>query len=547
MPPTLTRREWFSLLLFAAAVMMITSLPYLIGSQAARPGEHYTGLLLGIEDANSYLAKMRLGANGAWLFTMRYTAESHTPALLFTPYLLIGKIAGLIAPPTSPAHYDALLMVFHGVRFLSGMLVIVVSYRFLAAFVRVRALRWLGAVLVSLGGGLGWLLVSTGNGNYLGWTPVDLLLPEGYTFYLLYGLPHLALARAGLLVGLLCLFQSARCFRPDQWLRWSMVAGACWLVMAVCVPFYGAVLALILGAWGLGVWLRRGRFPLDLIWRCAVGGILPGIMLLYSLLVTATEPVLKATFQDQNLLTSPPPIHFLFGYGLLTLAALPAFPCVWQRGKKDIRWILPLSWLIIAPVLAYFPIEVQRRMLEGVFVPLCLMSVIGLRLWWIALRRVTQRRAGWVWRALALGIAAISLGTPIMTMLAGAFAPYNEQNRPQFNVSAGAVAMFEWLNTNTSPDQVALSATRAFSNRIPAWTNLRSYLGHPVETLDALTKEAEVKAFYEGRMEAPERQSFFAQRGIRYWLFTPDDPPPPDDLIPVYVNEAGYRVFKVGK
>ncbi len=62
--------------------------------------------LFGSDDGYSYLAKMRLGLRGDWLFTLRYTAEPHSGALLFLPYIALGKLTGLAVSPHSP---DAML------------------------------------------------------------------------------------------------------------------------------------------------------------------------------------------------------------------------------------------------------------------------------------------------------------------------------------------------------------------------------------------------------------------------------------------------------
>ncbi len=100
-------------------------------------------------------------------------------------------------------------MVFHAARLVFGFALILVSYRFVAVFLRRPAARWLALLLITLGGGLGWLLVIAGHDHLMGSLPVDFFVPEDYSFLILFGLPHLALARAVMLGGLLLIF--ARC------------------------------------------------------------------------------------------------------------------------------------------------------------------------------------------------------------------------------------------------------------------------------------------------------------------------------------------------
>ena len=55
----------------------------------------FGGCILLVEDCYSYLAKMRQGAEGAWLFHIAYTPEPHSGTLFFLFHLrgsgIIGK------------------------------------------------------------------------------------------------------------------------------------------------------------------------------------------------------------------------------------------------------------------------------------------------------------------------------------------------------------------------------------------------------------------------------------------------------------------------
>ncbi|MCZ7540484.1 MAG: hypothetical protein M5U29_11340 [Anaerolineae bacterium] len=203
-----SRVEWRRVILFAAAVMLVTTIPYVVGALAAGAGWTFGGFVFGADDGYSYLAKMRLGARGDWLFTLRYTHEPHGGAPLFLPYLLLGKLAALFVSPRSPHLPAALIVAFHAARIACGFALILVTYRFIAAFLRGPATRMLALVLIALGGGLGWPLALAGRGDWLGSLPVDFYIPEGYSFLILFGLPHLALARAALLGGLLLLLRA---------------------------------------------------------------------------------------------------------------------------------------------------------------------------------------------------------------------------------------------------------------------------------------------------------------------------------------------------
>lgn len=544
--PHITRREWRNVLLFAVITMLITTLPYLVGAASQRDGWRFGWFMFGITDGNSYLAKMREGAVDGWLFHITYTSEPHDGAVLFVPYLAGGKLAALFASPSSPEFVDVMLIIFHASRIIFGILLILVMYRFIAAFLVKRSMRWLTLVLATYGGGLGWLLLMFGQGNWLGSPPVELILPEGYSFYLLYGLPHLALARAAMLGGLLLIFQALSLDSRDwRWLANSLLAGLCWLVMGLCVPFYIAVIYVVLGVWGLAALFRWRTFPTKLFVRCVIGALVPLPYFLYNVYVFATNPVM-AQWSAQNTLYSPHPLHYVLGYGVLAILALPAIRWGWRRGRRRTTYLLLPAWVVAAPILVYLPINVQRRLLEGMFVPLCILAVMGLRLWWIGsgVRRY-PRRARLIWREAVIGLLVVSLTSTIMLALGTTLAARNtDPTNIVFHHPPAEIAALDWLNTHVPADSVVLCSLEV-GNYLPARTSLRAFIGHGPETLYLDKKTQLYKRFIAGQMSADQRRDLFAANHIRYVIVEPGQSAPDAPDLSLLYNQDGYMVYEV--
>ena len=202
---TCSAREYGFVLICGVVALAITSIPYVLGAVLATESRVFGGFVYAVEDCYSYLAKMRQGAEGAWLFHIAYTPEPHMGTMFFLFHLLLGKVAALLPGGDLTAR---MVWVYHGARWVFGLGLLLTVYRFLAAFterVGVRRLAWL---LVTFGGGLGWLLVALGQPDWLGSMPLDFILPEGFTFLVLYAFPHIALARTLLLWGVLSLLQA---------------------------------------------------------------------------------------------------------------------------------------------------------------------------------------------------------------------------------------------------------------------------------------------------------------------------------------------------
>ncbi len=109
-------------------VMLLTSLPYLLGYAMQGEALRFSGFIFAVEDGNSYIAKMLSGAHGSWLFRTPYTSMQQGGVLMFAPYILLGKLA------SSPGMHDQLVGLFHLFRILSGVLFLTGDlrvYRFL--------------------------------------------------------------------------------------------------------------------------------------------------------------------------------------------------------------------------------------------------------------------------------------------------------------------------------------------------------------------------------------------------------------------------------
>ena len=118
----ISRREWLQVFGWSAVILLVISLPYLYGALISTPAAQFGGLVIGVEDGNSYLAKMRLGATGGWRFYLFYTSEPHRGAYLFLFHLLLGKLARLSGL--------SFILVYHLARIVCGFFCII-SYIFL--------------------------------------------------------------------------------------------------------------------------------------------------------------------------------------------------------------------------------------------------------------------------------------------------------------------------------------------------------------------------------------------------------------------------------
>ncbi|NUQ03151.1 MAG: hypothetical protein HUU31_04625 [Anaerolineae bacterium] len=518
------RSEWRWVALFASVVMLVTTIPYWLawgedGWLSGMGDLTFSGFFYGVEDGHSYLGKMRQGARGELSFSLFYTSEAHeAEPLVFLPYLLPGWVVGRVIDSDDPALTPALLGVFHLMRVVFGALMIAVIYAFVSRFLDQVRLRRLALALGVFGGGLGIIQMLVLPGH----TPLEMYTPEAASWLILLGIPHLALARAALLGGLLALIDAQD---QPRWFGRVLIAGLCWLITGLAVPFYLAILYCIAGAWGLAALIRTRRFPTALFLRAAAAcGLTLPLFLHYAAIFTGNPAFV--VWSVQNNLPSPPILDYLFTYGLIGVLALIAFFRLPREMER--RFMLLIGWLAAVPFLVYLPINVQRRMSEAVLIPLAIFSAITLD----RIRRLPRL------------VIIAALCSSSVVLLAGNFFLTGDKTYPGFQPTA-RIAAFHWLSAHAEPGAVIMTAVET-GNALPAYADLRVFMGHGPETLYWLGKTAQLEAFYESRMTDAEildlarhpcAPSFECEGPLRYIYYGRDEGnPPADGAMPRWVQ-----------
>ena len=527
---TKAEKKW--LLCFTLLVLIFTSIPYVMGFIMQGEAWRYTGFVFGVEDGNSYIAKMLSGANGAWLFKTPYTAVPQRGFLGFLPYLLLGKLS------LRNMQHASLAVLFHAFRWLGGFLMIWATYDFVSVFIEdVRYRRW-ATMVGSIGGGFGWLAVFGLSGLWSEGLPLEFYSPESFGFLSVYGLPHLACARAFLLWGL---GRYLSC-RAGDW-KGGLKTSALWLGLSLMQPITVVVGGALI-AWHLlitvvqalstksDVLKRRWREQFGFAVRMA---IFPAPIVFYTAWAFTRDPFLSG-WSGQNVISSPPFGDYLLAYGGMLVFAIFGFWKVWQEIDKRNQWLFLLGWVAIFPVLAYLPFGVQRRLPEGVWVALSVLAVNG----FAALPKK-------LWRINEI-VAVLSVLPACILILGGVTAVMNISTplyRPALEVEA-----FDWLRENGKPEAIVLAAYET-SNPLPAWTPQRCLVGHGPESVNLDEMNVHVKVFFSDSGTDEARRDLISEFDIAYVVWGPDEkalgdwkPGSAAYLISEFMNSE-YEVFRV--
>ncbi len=514
--------------LIALALCLLTAgatcVPYVLAGSLSPSGWSFSGFLLNPIDGFSYLAKMREGAAGAWLFRLPYAPQPGPGAFLFVFYLALGHLAqALHLPP---------LVIYHAARVLGGASMFWMAYWFFELALPDRAVRWAAFLLTLVGSGLGWL------GMLFGANPSDLTIPESVPFLSAYANAHFGLAAAALLGAAIAVSGWIR--RPGWRLVLAFASGA---VMGIVLPFAVVSAAVVLGLWlawetnrasSLGGWRlawrdTRGRWLTFA--ACLAGGVPWGV---YDVWVTRTSVALAA-WSRQNLTPSPPVGDYALGFGLALVLALTAL--VLARPGQTAGGRLMITWAILGAILLYAPLGVQRRLSLGLYFPMAGLAAMGLR-------RLFDARA-------TFGLATacvIALSVPSNMVVVAAGLAGVARHDSSITISNAESAAYAWLEANVAPGEMVLAGPRA-GNRLPALTGARVLYGHPFETPDAERSLSLVRQLYGWTGTDAEALDRIRELGVGLVFFGEDERQSGDPhwitQLPVRFQEGGFSILEV--
>lgn len=468
-------REWLWAAGASIAIVTITVIPYLVGFAASDEGRVFTGAFYDLRDYASHLAKMWQGYRGSWQFVLLFTSEEHPGGFVHPFYLALGHLARLLG--------TGLPVAYHLARFLWGVMCLLAAYGFIALFVGEVRLRRMAFLLAALGAGFGWLLLLLRPGPIGGVMPIDFWLSDFYVFFSIFAFPHFPASLGLMLLCFASLVGWTR--RPDRvWLLAGGIAAgvAVGFIHPYLMPFVDAVFAAF---WLFEMWSKR-RLLRSRMLALGIMALAQLPLLGYYLALFGRNPVF-AGWTAQNRTPSPPLYHYLLGMGLLgPLAALGLIRLL----RAPRRWedAFPAVWVALALVLAYGPWSFQRRLTEGLTVPLAILAVWGWRDF-----VEPHLRGGcpaWWLRAAAVAFASVTNLLLMVGFVVGALT-----GAPEFFYPRPLVEAVDWLGGRSRWDEPVFSAPET-GVLVVGRIGHRVVIGHPMETVDYAETKAAVEEFY---------------------------------------------------
>jgi hypothetical protein len=542
--PDVTRREILGVIGIASVVVAISSLPYLLGYLSATPDTEFGGFVIDLDDSFSYLAKMQQGIWDGWTYSIPFTPEEHSGAYLYTFYLGLGKLSSLVGLSVTQT--------YHLARLVCGLSLLVMAYIFASAFLETRDKRLVAYLLISFSSGLGWLILLIGGPSALtGVAPIDFWWIEAYTFLAILTFPHFAAALTLLLLFFLLALRHLETFRLP-----TLVLGIpTFLALCVIHPYNAFLVDGVLVAYWLFLFVHRRRLPRREALPILIWAVTPIPLLAYYYRALGSDPVFRS-WAAQTVLPSPSMPHLFLGYGIVFLLAIGGLVLVIRH--RDEKRMLLVSWAASTMLLTYLPFSFQRKMVEGLHVPLCILATIGLLeyLLPVVLNFSWLKRFA-VWRGYTrTGLRQLLLYSVIMATFPSSLYLVAEASastvlgNPLLYYGAKEVEAVDWLKENTERTDTVLASYK-IGRFIPAYAGNKVFMGHIIETVQVDQKRQLAETFFQANTTDEFRQTLLSEYNIRYVFHGPREEQMGDFqpsrcayLLPVYRNSqvSIYRV-----
>ncbi len=499
------------------ALALVTTLPYLYGYLAQPHGQVFMGFFYLGDDANTYLAKMRQGWEGAWEWQNRYTTESSPGAYLFMFWLVLGHIAAVT--------HLSLIATFQAARIAAAFALMLAGWFCIDHFIADRNAKRFAFFFMAFGLGMGYVIQALGHPVIFGHQTdtLDWRMPELTAFYSILALPHFAWSGVFAALGIALTLKAVQ--RGD--LRLGALAGLAWLAQASIHPQMPILMG---GATLVAMLVRR---PSRSGWAAAaLAFAIPGPYILYSYFAFVGNPeVQRWTFHSKNSLP-PEGFSFLFAIAPQLVLALIGLPgAIRRRTREDVFLV---AWLVLLAAILYLPNpagDLRRRFLDGLYIPLVILGARGM--YEVILPRLHSVRA----RALVpfSYVTFAAIGSAFLVL-----APMLVATQPQYVMSQPAFDGLTWLGAQPQGRVLSMPGIGLY---VPAYSPDTVYVGHYDETFDYYNKTQTALDLLTGKQDLVQ---FDRQNDIRYVIWTSDLPsPPPTELGQPAYDTPNFKIWRV--
>jgi len=500
---SISPKEWRFALLLGLLAVLATAVPYLYGYFTTPDDMVYTGIHhLTPGDTNVSLSMIEQVKQGDNVFINLYTSEEQARILIRPVWLGIGWLAKVFNLSN--------LLALHLARSVLVIIFTGVMYLFLAYFFTSSKKRKWVLVLILFASGLGVFfnpfLFDVSN---IYEHPTDIWVPESITFLTLYHLPHLI---ASLILIIIIFLLMLLAFENNK-IKYSLGAGVATLFLLWFHPFNGPTIYLVLATYLIILFLRQRKVYWSYIKHYIILCAIPVPAVLYLFLMSQLDWVVR-NWSAQNILPSPSFWMYLIGYGLLLILAGVGMWITLKKPKN--KRIFLIAWLISSAMLIYIPLSFQRRMSEGLHIPITILAAVGI---FFLVNKLDKGREENNLK-IYFFVMALVVFLPLtnIQILGQDIYLYNTKKTLPYYLYNDEVKAMQWLKDNVNKEAVVFSSYY-MGNYIPAYSGRLVWIGHGPQTINLTYKETVSHWFWQDSQAGEEKYEFLQSEKIDYIFY----------------------------
>jgi hypothetical protein len=503
-------------LVVTVGLMIFTSIPTIFGYLITPSDRWFSGVIYNVHDTTQYFSWMRESQERVFIEN-KLTSEPNEAIFLNLHWWIPGRFAAMTGM-TLPQVYQLY-------RLVSIPLLILTTYAFVAFIFKDAARRRFSFLLTLLTSGLGWVWIVEkqlmGRPDVL--YPTDVYTTAGNSFYVMMVSPPQAFATAVTLLTLLLGLLAIHLHRFSV----GVAAGLLALFLGMGHIYDLVTVWAVLGLFGVLLVLRDGWSWLR-FWSLFIVVLISAPSALYFGWVSSSANPLwqQALAQYDNLgVFTPNPFHLIILLGLPFIIALLGFTGIVPLKQNSNNELFIKIWFGITLLLIYLPLHFRIMLLTGFQLPMAVIAT-----WAIFDRMVPwtkERLEGSRWARFSPQtglIPAVFLLAVLPTNLylfAWRMVDLSRQHYPYY-IHQSDYRAFQWLESNTDPDEVVLSSFY-IGHYVPGFSGNKAFLSNAVMTMDFFHKYELVGRFYGGDMTDEDRIDFLHRYDIKYIFVGPSE------------------------
>ncbi|GEM_PF-594956 len=515
----ISKSEWHYIWWLSAIMVVITTLPYLVGFFFTPAGTSYNGLhALSPGDVPVYYSYLRQIKLGNFLLYNFFTSEPQIYGTLNVWWLLIGLLAEWFNL--------SLPIIFQLSRILLIPVLVITAYIFFSYFFVSQRVRRLAMIFLLFSAGIGasvapFLQAINPSRDILAW-PIDLWITEAITFTALYHSSHMIASLVLMLVILLLIFLGLN----QSKIKYALIAGLLGLFYFNFHPYYLPVV------YGVAVlyffyltWQQRKIVWQQMFW-VAIFIILSLPSAIYHIWLILADPIIYQRAL-QNVTPLSPWSYVVMGYGWLAVGGLISLFIKIKTKQWTKQYVFMLLWLLVNLSLMILPFPFSSRYTQGLHIILVYFTVDAL----LYINYYLKLNFSNIYKKIINGNTLLfSIIFVLFFSLSNIFQLVRDiyyftakpnQTGQIFYLEQGLISAYSWLEQQAKKKVVLAADIPA--KFTPSYSGQIAYVAHAHETIFYYAKAAYLNWFFaDNNKENDDKKHAWLQReGIDYILYSP--------------------------